>query len=137
MSTQEKLFTVIIFGSFMLMLSTGEALAQSSLPPKKTPDLLNQGKKLYEQNCSPCHGVKGDGKGPASTALKPAPSDFAEPLTKWPNTKGKPEKIFGVISKGIPNSAMVKWNQFPETERWGLVYFVMEFAAKSSGPKKK
>ena len=120
----------------MLMFSIGDALAKDSQPPKKTPELLNQGKKLYEQNCSPCHGTKGDGKGPASAALKPAPSDFAEPLNKWPNTKGKPEKIFEVISKGIPNSAMVKWDQFPERDRWGLVYFVMEFV-KSSGPKKK
>jgi len=121
----------------MLMVSIGEALAQSSPPPKKTPELLNQGKKLYEQNCSPCHGVKGDGKGPASAALKPAPSDFAEPLNKWPNTKGKSEKIFEVISKGIPNSAMVKWDQFPERERWGLVYFVMEFATRASVSKKE
>jgi high-affinity iron transporter len=127
----------MILGFFMLMFSIGEALPEGSQPPKKTPELLNQGKKLYEQNCSPCHGAKGDGKGPASAALKPAPSDFAEPLNKWPNTKGKPEKIFEVISKGIPNSAMVKWDQFPERDRWGLVYFVMEFVKKSSGPKKK
>jgi hypothetical protein len=137
MSARKRLFAAIIFGSFMLLFLIGEALAQGSLPPKKTPELANQGKKLYEQNCLPYHGVKGDGKGPASAALKPAPFDFAEPLDKWPNTKGKPEKIFEVISKGIPNSAMVKWDQFPERERWGLVYFVMEFATKSSGPKKK
>jgi len=136
MSTQKKLFAVIILGSIMLMFSIGEALAHGSWSPKKTPELLSQGKKLYEQNCSSCHGAKGDGKGPASATLKPAPSDFGEPLNKSPNTKGKSEKIFEVISKGIPNSAMMKWDQFPERDRWGLVYFVMEFATKSSGSKK-
>ena len=88
---------------------------KAATPPKKTPDLLTQGKKLYEQNCSPCHGTNGDGKGPAGVALKPPPNDFANPFKDWPHTKGDPNKIFEVISKGIPNSAMVKWDQLPET----------------------
>ncbi len=40
-------------------------------------------------------------------------------------------KIFDVITKGIPNTSMVKWDQLSEQERWALVYTVVEFA----GPK--
>ena len=43
---------------------------------RKHLNLLAQGKKLYEQNCMPCHGPKGDGKGPAGALLKPPPRDF-------------------------------------------------------------
>ena len=133
-----KSLWVTIVGLLILLSFFGTSPGQKK-PPKKTPDLLSQGKKLYEQNCVPCHGPKGDAKGPLALSLKPAPSDFGEPLNKWPNTKGDPQKIFDAISKGIPNSAMVKWDHLPEQERWALVYAVSEFATpgKAAPPAKK
>ena len=97
--------------------------------PKKTPELLTQGKKIFEQTCAPCHGSKGDGNGPAGAVLKPPPTNFTRPLKEWPYTKGDLQKIFEVISKGIPNSSMVPWTQYSEQERWALTYTSMEFAA--------
>ncbi len=125
-----RLIWIWVFGFCLLFSFVGATPAKESKPPKKTTDLVKTGKKLFEQNCTPCHGAKGDGKGSAAAALNPPPSDFAEPLKNWPNTKGDPQKIFGIISKGIPNSAMVGWPQLSEKERWGLVYYVMEFAGK-------
>jgi mono/diheme cytochrome c family protein len=122
----------------LLCLSvSSQAFGQVLKVPKKTPELLTEGKKLYEQNCLPCHGVKGDGKGPAGTAIQPHPNDFTQPLNLWPVTKGSPPKIFEVISKGIPNTAMVKWDHLPEKGRWGLTYHVMEFASKTKAPPAK
>jgi high-affinity iron transporter len=128
---------VILFGSLLFFYSFNLVLGQVPKVPKKTPELLTLGKKVYEQNCSACHGAKGDGKGPAGVVLKPPPNDFNNPLKEWPNTKGDPNKIFEVITKGIPNSAMVKWDQLPEKERWGLVYTVLGFSAPKAPPKKK
>jgi Cytochrome C oxidase, cbb3-type, subunit III len=82
--------------------------------PTKTAELITQGKKLYQQDCLPCHGDKGDGKGPAGAVLQPPANDFTKPLKEWPTTKGDPQKVFEVISKGIPNTGMVAWTQFPE-----------------------
>ena len=42
-----------------------------------------------------------------------------------------------MITKGIPNTAMVKWDQLSEQERWALVYVVVEFATPKAPPKKK
>ena len=123
--------------SLFLFFSLGPLFGKDPAPPKKTPELLSQGEKLYAQNCESCHGTKGDGKGPAGAVLKPPPSDFAKPLKEWPNTKGDPNKVFEVISKGIPNSAMVKWDQFSEQERWALAFTVMEFSVSSKQPAKK
>ena len=106
-------------------LSFSLALAADTKPPKKTPELLKEGGKIFEQTCAPCHGSKGDGKGPAGVALKPPPTDFQKPLKEWPNTKGNLEKVFDVISKGIPNSAMVAWSQYSEEQRWALAYVVV------------
>jgi len=122
---------MVTVGSLFLFASFGVGLGADAKPLKKTPDLVDLGKKLYEQNCVPCHGAKGEGKGALANTLTPHPSDFALPLKDWPNTKGNPEKIFEVITKGIPNSAMVGWQQLSDKERWGLVYRVMEFSAPS------
>ena len=122
---------VVAVGSLYLFASSSVGFAANPKPPAKTADLLSQGKKLYEQNCVPCHGAKGEGKGALAETLTPHPSDFALPLKDWPNTKGNPEKIFEVISKGIPNSAMVGWPQLSEKDRWGLVYRVMDFSVPS------
>lgn len=120
--------------SFFFIFSLWSLSLGQSAPPKKTPELLTQGKKLYEQNCVTCHGPKGDGKGPLGAALKPPPMAFNIPFKQWIHSKGDLKKVFEVITKGIPNTSMVKWEQLSEKERWALVYFVVEFAAP---PRKK
>ena len=127
---------VIIFGSLFLLYSFNIVFGQVAKPPQKTPEVLNQGKKLYETNCAPCHGAKGDGKGPAGVALKPPPRTFNIPLDQWTYSKGDLKKVFEIVTKGIPNSAMVKWDQLSEQERWALVYTVLGFAAPKTPPKK-
>ena len=130
----KRFLWIIIVGSLFLLSFLNMALGQTPKIPKKSPELLNQGKKLYQTNCSPCHGDKGDGKGPAGLALKPPPRTFNLPLSQWTYSKGDPKKVFEVITKGVPNTAMVKWDHLSEQERWALVYVVTEFAAP---PKKK
>jgi len=131
-----KILWLMIAGSLLLSI-LGTAYAKEPIPPKKTPELLTQGKKLYDQNCVTCHGPKGDGKGQLGAALKPAPTDFTKPLKEWPYTKGDSKKVFEVISKGIPNSSMVKWDHLSEQERWALVYFIVDFASPKTPTKKK
>jgi high-affinity iron transporter len=133
----KRLLWIMVIGCLFLFYSFSMALGQASKPPKKTPELLGQGKKLYEQNCATCHGPKGDGKGQLGAVLKPTPSNFTKPLREWPITKGDSNKVFEVITKGIPNSSMVKWDQLPEQERWALVYTVVGFAAPKAPLKKK
>lgn len=133
----KRLLLVAVVGSLFLLSSLSPVLGQVK-PLKKTPELLSEGKKNFEQICSPCHGSKGDGKGAAGAVLVPAPTNFTKALREWPNTKGDPQKIFEVISKGIPNSGMIAWTQFSEKERWGLTYYVMDFATPlKATPAKK
>jgi len=131
-----KKWVWMVVGIFFILASQW-VFSQVPKPPKKTPELLVQGKKLYEQNCALCHGTTGDGKGPAGVALKPPPRTFNVPLNQWTYSKGDLKKVFDVITKGIPNTAMVKWSQLSEQERWALVYFVVNFAAPKAPPKKK
>src|SRR4026208_1666412 len=44
------------------------------------------GKAVYEQHCAACHGVNGDGNGPASVWLFPKPRNFSAGLFKIQST---------------------------------------------------
>lgn len=37
------------------------------------------GKAIYTDKCMPCHGEKGDGKGPMSSTFDPKPGNFNDP----------------------------------------------------------
>ncbi len=123
---------MVVVGFFLFATIS---LAADSAPPKKTPELLKEGKTIFGQACAACHGANGDGKGPAAVALTPPPADFQKPLKEWSPTKGNPQKIYEAISKGIPDTAMTAWPQYTEQQRWALVYTVMGFSKPA--PKKK
>lgn len=117
----------LVTGSYILFSMLFANLALGQKIPKKTPELLSQGKTIYEKACTFCHGANGDGKGPLSTNLKTPPADFSKPFKQWKNTKGDPRKIFDTISNGVPGTAMAKFH-YSDEERWALAYTVMEFS---------
>lgn len=133
----KKWLSGVMMGIFFTLLFGNAGFGQAAKPPKKSPELLNLGKKLYDQNCITCHGPKGDGKGQIGAALKPPPNDFTKPFSQWPKGKGDLKKVFDMITKGIPNTSMVKWDQLLEQERWALTYYVVEFGTSKAPPKKK
>ena len=61
-------------------------------------DEYAQGKKLYSEKCQICHGVKGDGNGPAGVALSPKPVDFTSP--KFWQQKNVDKLITDTVEKG-------------------------------------
>jgi mono/diheme cytochrome c family protein len=52
------------------------------------------GKQLYEQTCSPCHGVNGQGDGPTAQVLQPKPANLTIAL------KGKNDAYLTKLLKG-------------------------------------
>ena len=115
------LLAMFIFSSCATFQGIGEK------SPPKNPDLLSQGKKLYEENCIQCHGQNGDGKGWKSAELKKKPRNFTLPFDQWTYSKGDPTKVFEALKKGIPDTPMAMFH-FTDEQRWALVYRVMEFS---------
>jgi len=52
----------------MHLLATGAALADERA--------LRQGREVFARYCALCHGIAGDGAGPAARLHKPPPSDL-------------------------------------------------------------
>ena len=57
----------------------------------------DKGMKLYNDKCRFCHGVKGDGNGPAANSLGKEPTDFTNPKF-WQNDVDK--KISDAVTRG-------------------------------------
>ncbi|MCZ6916475.1 MAG: cytochrome c [Gemmatimonadetes bacterium] len=94
-----------------------------------------EGRRIYYQNCLPCHGDLLDGKGHFGPGYNPTPLSFAEAGTIdqlqesflfWRVAKGGP----GLPREGTPwNSAMPVWEDFlTEEEIWAVILFLYEQA---------
>jgi mono/diheme cytochrome c family protein len=115
--------------------NAGDAQTTGNIVPKtkiaSSPKLLETGRAVYERNCAPCHGLKGDAEGPAAYLLFPKPRNFVMALYRlvstWDNFPTD-EDIFQTISRGMPGSAMPSWAHLTEETRWGLVHYVKTFS---------
>jgi mono/diheme cytochrome c family protein len=127
-SRQKSIIAFLIMIPAMFIFSSCTAIQElAERPSPKTPELLDQGKKLYEDNCVQCHGPNGDGKGWKAAELKKKPRNFTLPFDQWNYSKGDPKKIFEVLKVGIPDTPMAMFH-FTDEQRWALVYRVMEFS---------
>jgi cytochrome c oxidase cbb3-type subunit 2 len=108
---------------------TGNIVPKTVLP--SSPKLLAQGRTVFERNCAPCHGLKGDGQGPAAYLLYPKPRDFLAAryrlVSTWDSAPMDAD-IFQTISRGMPGSAMPSWAHLTEEARWALVHYVKAFS---------
>lgn len=91
------------------------------------------GKRIYTQNCMPCHGDYLDGRGHFAHGFSPAPLSFqdngtiaqlSESFVFWRVAKGG----VGLPREGTPwNSAMPAWEDFlTEDEIWAVILFLYE-----------
>jgi high-affinity iron transporter len=98
--------------------------APAAEAPKKTPELVEQGRASFAKYCSSCHGPNGEGDGPAASALRPPPRN----LVARPVKGGAPE-VFRVLGKGVKGTAMVPFTYLSESERWAVSYYVAGLGA--------
>lgn len=90
------------------------------LSPPSPPD-LERGAALYATRCASCHGMNGDGKGPAAAGLDPAPIAFTDAA------RARQRSLFAlqqVIEQGIDGTAMPSSPDLSSADRWSLAFHV-------------
>lgn len=79
---------------------------QHNTPDKTDKPDISEGKRLFLQNCKPCHGEKGDGKGPRYAFIKPHPRRFTDVYDMEGIDK---ERMLKSVTKGRVGSQMMAW----------------------------
>ena len=96
--------TAVAIGAIGLALAGPRSPSVAPVAPSELP-----GWPLYDRLCVACHGVAGDGGGPASPWLMPRPRDFTAGGFRWVTTvDGAPTRadLARTIAAGAPGTSM-------------------------------
>ncbi|MBI5749887.1 MAG: c-type cytochrome [Nitrospinae bacterium] len=132
-----------VYCSLLTVAYAGDTPTKPKLP--KTPEAIEKGKLTFFKRCSFCHGLLGDGNGPAAQFLSPRPRDFTPGTFKFRTTQSGElpidENLFRTISRGLKGTAMQAFdnevikNGLTEEERWQVIYYIQTFAQEFSNPE--
>jgi cytochrome c len=122
-----------------LLYAAPTGSVRAAAPDVGTDAQRESGKKLYLQNCSQCHGEKGDGEGYAAPHLRPRPRNFTTGKFKVRTTANGAlpthEDLVNIIRRGMPYTSMPAWPNLADQEVSDLAYFITTFSPDFSKPE--
>lgn len=97
-------------------------------------NLLQRGRLVYEKYCVGCHGVAGDGKGPAAVRLLTKPRDFTSGIYKFRSTDSGSlpleTDLLRTITRGLARVSMPAFPLMPERDKLAVIEYVKSFYPK-------
>jgi len=101
--------------------------SQVTIP--RSEEWIEYGKEVYERRCSGCHGVNGNGNGPAATFMYEfRPRDFTLGLYKFrltpSNSMPTDGDLLRTITRGVRGTAMPPWHMLAEKDRLAVIQYI-------------
>ena len=106
--------------------------------PEATEEFVEKGREIYIRRCSMCHGLLGDGNGPAADYMDPRPRDFTLGTFKFRKTQSgelpTDADLFRTVSRGLQGTGMQAFdseiikNGLSEEKRWQVIAYIKTFA---------
>jgi len=92
-------------------------------PMEPTTRSLYHGKQIFTTNCVGCHGLTGDGKGPATRFINnPAPRNFTDASQQLYFSDGE---LYDAILFGVDGTAMPAWGDIlTVNDIWDVTNFI-------------
>ena len=119
----------LALGLFVLVAFIGV----SQLPAAAAANGAGPGQAVYDRHCAACHGLTGDGNGPASVWLYPRPRNFSAGQFKIKSTPGTAlptdEDLLQSVTRGLAGSSMPSFSYLTEPERRDVVQYVKHLTA--------
>lgn len=101
---------------------------------------LERGRAVYADACAPCHGIRGDGAGPAAKGFDPAPRNFRRGVYKFRTTVSGAlpldEDLEHTVREGLAGTEMPRWkNVLSESDIKAVVQYIKSFSPSFDDPK--
>jgi DMSO reductase family type II enzyme chaperone len=118
---------------FVLAAALSRVSAQTTATSGHAGTLDPVGKGVYDPHCAACHGVTGDGNGPAAVWLYPKPCNFSDGQFKIQSTPAgslpTDSDLLQTITRGLAGSSMPAFNYLSEAQRRDGVLYVKHLTA--------
>lgn len=110
-------------------LFEAQAVDHTQVSLQKSENYIEFGEQVYNRRCAGCHGVEGDGNGPAATFMfKDRPRDFTKAVFKLRSTSSQSLPTDGdllrTITRGVRGTAMPPWHMLSEKARLSVVQYI-------------
>jgi mono/diheme cytochrome c family protein len=104
-------------------------LAKSEAARELSPE-LSAGKSLYRANgCETCHGVRGQGDGPAGAGLNPPPRNLLE--TAGYRQGATEQAITQTLATGVPGTLMQSYRHIKENDRRLIARYILHLRERA------
>ena len=106
----------------------------------RSEEWIDYGKEVYARRCEGCHGVTGNGNGPAATFMyNSRPRNFNAGVFKFRLTPSgslpQDGDLWRTVTRGIRGSAMPSWHMLPDKVRIAVIQYIKyELAVDRSDP---
>lgn len=106
-----------------------QAVDHTQVSLEKSEDYIEFGEEVYNRRCAGCHGVEGDGNGPAATFMyKDRPRDLTKAVFKFRSTSSQSLPTDGdllrTITRGVRGTSMPPWHMLSEKARLSVVQYI-------------
>jgi mono/diheme cytochrome c family protein len=134
----------VIIGGFLATLSLSSCLSEKFKGPYQlggktvSAKVLNLGHDTYMQYCMQCHGVNGDGLGPASYGAYPPPRNFKQGIIKFGSVSSgeypTDDDLKHTIRYGLRGTPMLPWD-ISDERLDAVVQYIKTFSQVGVDPK--
>ena len=119
-----------------------QLMEASQVTVPRSEEWVDYGKNVYERRCLGCHGVNGDGNGPAAAFMQQdRPRNFTLGVFKFRLTPSGslPDDgdLLRTITRGVRGTSMPTWHELLEKDRLAVIQYIKyHLAADRSDPNK-
>lgn len=95
---------------------------------------LERGARAYMRACRPCHGHRGDGRGPQAVGMWPPPRDLRLGVVAYGSVPAgslwRDEDVVRVVRGGLAGTGMRAWTDVSDDDLSAIVQFVKTLAPR-------
>ena len=128
-------FVIAAFIVLAAVLSSGwEIRFAAAQAGEVSPGGSDAGQLVYGLNCAVCHGVQGDGNGPAASMFLTRPRDFRSGVFKFRSTPSgslpADQDLLRTVTHGLRWTGMIGRPDLNESDRIAVVRYIKAFSPR-------